>query len=561
MQRFQSNRVILAATESKKIIRLFNRVARTLVEFETLWYKAWLESIQASKDGLQATILVRHPDNAGQYLVNFDPELLQLIRETKMLSRLGLPLPEIALEVLEQESRLKKSREELQGFLNEFNALPDSLPRRLRPLLSPHLADLDRLIRPGILTITWQSMNIDGYVHRINRALLKILALVSDISKLEKTDINYNLIVVRKMVLVDFPDEGQFGLAEFVAMQDEAISIKGQTLVQIRDRIDNGIESMLQCLRSYEMETEDQVDLDIGQIDELKRTYSDLFYLAMLGAVKNSFAAIKKRLANRARSRFSLVDQPFFDVDVLLMVPKIQLQPSLDHVQEAINSTARLVLHCVKMITPLGMSKPDQFDSLGGSSYFDRIMAEKDVVLAVVLLTGAVEGTRRATEQHLQTFDRFEFLWTEDKAEAFDQFLQHEPTVDDYETELARYMEIESQIHEIEGAFNLSSMCLRSQSLKYSLKAEASAWKAQFARTLHAKAKHKMEEILDYFLTSLERVAKEVSNFDDVGNTIKWLQDLWEREAGFEHQIKPIENIYSVLRKFCVRLPKDETVG
>ena len=35
-------------------------------------------------------------------------------------------------------------------------------------------------------------------------------------------------------------------------------------------------------LRSYEMETEDQVDLDIGQIDELERTYSDLFYLAFL---------------------------------------------------------------------------------------------------------------------------------------------------------------------------------------------------------------------------------------------------------------------------------------
>ena len=59
MQRFQSNRVILAATESKKIIRLFNRVARTLIEFETLWYKAWCDSVEASKSGLQATLLVR----------------------------------------------------------------------------------------------------------------------------------------------------------------------------------------------------------------------------------------------------------------------------------------------------------------------------------------------------------------------------------------------------------------------------------------------------------------------------------------------------------------------
>ena len=69
MQRFQSNNVILAATESKKVIRLFNRVARTLIEFETLWYKAWCNSIHASKDGLQATLLVRHPENRGQYVV------------------------------------------------------------------------------------------------------------------------------------------------------------------------------------------------------------------------------------------------------------------------------------------------------------------------------------------------------------------------------------------------------------------------------------------------------------------------------------------------------------
>jgi dynein heavy chain len=59
MQRFQSNRVVLAATESKKIIRLFNRVARTLIEFETLWYQAWCDSIEAAKSGLQATLLVR----------------------------------------------------------------------------------------------------------------------------------------------------------------------------------------------------------------------------------------------------------------------------------------------------------------------------------------------------------------------------------------------------------------------------------------------------------------------------------------------------------------------
>ena len=87
MQRFQSNRVILAATESKKIIRLFNRVARTLIEFETLWYQAWCDSIAAAKSGLLATLLVRHPDKPTKYVVNFDAEVMQLLREAKVLSR------------------------------------------------------------------------------------------------------------------------------------------------------------------------------------------------------------------------------------------------------------------------------------------------------------------------------------------------------------------------------------------------------------------------------------------------------------------------------------------
>jgi hypothetical protein len=47
--------------ESKKIVKSYNRIARTIVEFETLWHLAWGKSIDASKAGLSATLLVRHP--------------------------------------------------------------------------------------------------------------------------------------------------------------------------------------------------------------------------------------------------------------------------------------------------------------------------------------------------------------------------------------------------------------------------------------------------------------------------------------------------------------------
>ena len=89
----------------------------------------------------------------------------------------------------------------------------------------------------------------------------------------------------------------------------------------------------------------------------------------------------------------------------------------------------------------------------------------------------------------IYTFNKFEFLWSEDKAIGFKAFLASNPKIDDFERELKRFSEIEDAIMSIDEVYNLSCMSLRTQSLKYSLKAEASAWKVQYAKRLHARAK------------------------------------------------------------------------
>ena len=68
------------------ILKLFF-YSQTLVAFEYLWYQAWVQSIDQAKAGLQATLIIRHPDD-GKLYVNFDQEILQLIRESKCLGEL-----------------------------------------------------------------------------------------------------------------------------------------------------------------------------------------------------------------------------------------------------------------------------------------------------------------------------------------------------------------------------------------------------------------------------------------------------------------------------------------
>jgi len=90
MEKFQMNPALLAGRDSRKLIRMYNKMAKTLIEFETLWYQAWVNSIETVKAGLQATLIIKHPDDGMRFHVNFDWEILQLIRETRCLDRMEM---------------------------------------------------------------------------------------------------------------------------------------------------------------------------------------------------------------------------------------------------------------------------------------------------------------------------------------------------------------------------------------------------------------------------------------------------------------------------------------
>ena len=133
MRKFQCNPVVLAGKDSKKLIRMYNKMAKTLVEFETLWHQAWSNSIENARTGLQATLLVNHPDDGMKLHVNFDREILQLIRETRCLDRMGgLEIPRIAKLVLLQEQKFKTYHSELSYFVAEY--------RRVAALVKPIVA-------------------------------------------------------------------------------------------------------------------------------------------------------------------------------------------------------------------------------------------------------------------------------------------------------------------------------------------------------------------------------------------------------------------------------------
>ena len=72
-----------------------------------LYHRGWFRAVETAKSGMNASLLVRHPDSAKLF-VNFDPQVFELVAESKYMKKLRLEIPDAALILCKMEFKLKE---------------------------------------------------------------------------------------------------------------------------------------------------------------------------------------------------------------------------------------------------------------------------------------------------------------------------------------------------------------------------------------------------------------------------------------------------------------------
>ena len=96
------------------------------------------------------------------------------MREAKCLDRMGIEIPEAAKIVLFQEEKLKSYFNDLHWALNEYDRIVTMVIPVTAMVLRPHFNDMEYKLRPGMITLTWTSMNIDTYKSHVHLGLRKL---------------------------------------------------------------------------------------------------------------------------------------------------------------------------------------------------------------------------------------------------------------------------------------------------------------------------------------------------------------------------------------------------
>lgn len=547
--------------DHRNFITLYNRIGQTLTLFEFMYLRAWCGEIEKSKTGLHALLL--WPSEDKKLYVNLDDEIFQLIREAKCLDRMGVEIPESARIVLLQEEKIKHYYNELDYLLKEYERVLGKIRPITKNLLSPHLEDLEYKLRPGIVTLTWTSMNIDGYLHHVHAGLQKLEQLIISINDIIENRIENNLKAISKVILVEMPENGKtYTQDEFVDLQHNSANTQTAFLKSKNIEVERAVDDLLQTIKSYPLDQHVE-PINPEEVIKLKKYYNWTMYQALLHCTKNSLNAMKERVCGKRTRGASVPSQqsPFFEVTVHLEMwnegVQVKISPSIEDVQEHINRAAIAVLKCSKSV--INWFQQDKPDTEEKESFYDMIAQDKEIVKVILLLTGSIHGTKNTVTQYLDHFRKYSWLWEQKPEKKLIEFTKKDPGLDEFEDQLKKFTSLEHEIEKIEEVFQIGAMALRTQTIKEGLKDYVHNWKGVFARDLHKRAKSRLDNIFEYINQTQAKLSKEVTGIDTLRYVMQNMKEVRQKEGEIELEIKPIMEMYNILdTHLAAGMEKDE---
>lgn len=327
-----------------------------------------------------------------------------------MLDRAGIQnITESAKIIQLQEDKFKKYYQEVEFIKSEYDRILDKVKPIIKNLLEPIIEDFELKLRPGMVTLTWTSMNIDSFIKSTNIGLDKMDQLIISLNDIIENRIENNLKFVSKIELVKLSsDSNQLTLDQFVEDQRNHIQKQANILIAKNLEIEKAVDNLLEKSINY------RVDPCIEPINKetcmlIKQYYFWFTYKTLLKATQNSLNMMKDKICGQLNEDYSL--QPLFEVFVKLENGVVTLEPSLEDIQKAINRAATAVLKCSKKL--LGWDQISENNKSQMESYYKIIAQDKEIVKVILLLTGSIQGSKNKVMDFLSQFNKYKWLWTE----------------------------------------------------------------------------------------------------------------------------------------------------
>ncbi|XP_063051673.1 dynein axonemal heavy chain 10 [Engraulis encrasicolus] len=571
--RFLEVEEMLESEQGKMVKAKYLEVGMRMRDYEVKKYESWREETELTLPLLMKRTLLTvvssgnatavdsdcvspsddNMERGIRYMVNFAPELKEIISETKYMEQLGYAIPELARNVSLQEDKFLRYEDGLKSLVNRYHSLMDSLNDAEFYLLLEQIHELRRVMRAGFKRLNWNALGISEFINRGTQATSKFESLVNQIQKNER-DIDSKLNYIESANLFKFPAMDKTGDLPGVKEFFEKMERERAKDVNQLSRRYTAIGPLLTKMESLIMQT------NSGKAKRMAQ-----YYAYWERKVFNSL--VKMVLWNIQMFNSALLGNvPLFQIETILSAPEIMLHPKSNEVYKLIMQCVRDCVESTKMFTrwmhktciECPPQRVEGEDELVVFSFYSDICQHPQVTEQAIAVSQSAQRLLNSVGRYLNRWKRYRPLWKLDKAIVMEKFAAKRPSCVMYDDKLQFYTRISMEVAQQACWKDEHIVRLNLKPLAQAVQENAQAWVTSLGRLLNESVREDLLSLQSSLAQLSENLKRSPETLEDLKFVLGTISDIRDMSLAVEMRFTDIQERYRTLTMYDVEVSEEE---
>ncbi|ESO91629.1 hypothetical protein LOTGIDRAFT_122204, partial [Lottia gigantea] len=558
--RFQTMDEMMLTADGKDTRAKYLKVGKDMKRFEDIKYEQWRDHVEQILPSLLRRNLLLKPHHAQsgslfeiKYLVDFDPQLHEIIAETKYMEQLGFSVPELARNVALQEEKYIKYVDGLQNMLSRYHRLLGSLDPAEVTLLDDHMKDLRRVLRPGAKRLNWNSLGINDYMSKCQSAIAKFESLVNQIQK-NARDINQRLSMIEHSNMFKHLPPKYDDILPSCKEFFEHIESERHRDFELLARKYRAIGPLLTKMEGLVVHT------NTGKSPKLSQYYA---YWE-----KRVYESLTKLVIRNLKSfHHALIgDKALFQVETLLVAPDVVLHPHTNEINKLILQCVRDGVEGTKLFVrwmngtciECPPQKVEGEDEPHVFSFFSDISNNSEILEVCSSIHQSVRRTLTSLARYLIRWKKYKSIWKVDKQPIADKWFSKGPSVVEFDDKLQYYYKTIDEVAALPTVKEQDFIKLHMGPLATDVKKHAKQWIDCLGNILHTSAKESLDQLWNMMDDKSDDLDQSPGVLEDLKSVLSTISDIKTMSLEVETQMRDIQERYRTLAMYNVEVPEAE---
>ncbi|XP_030063865.1 dynein axonemal heavy chain 9 [Microcaecilia unicolor] len=551
----------MESVEGKRMIQKYEEMMELLEKYKQKLYEEWSHSVSEKSQYNITQPLIQRDNLTKNIAVNFNPQLVSVLREVKYLeARQTEQIPAQAEEFYSARESYRQFVANLDLMVNWYNKIRKTVLEVEYPLVERQLQEIDHRLKEAEETLNWKSAGIWDYIQTVR----------DSVHDLERT-------IQRAK---DNVEEIQSIMKNWVLPIFERKDGKRETLLNLDDRNER-LEKRYNLIRESGQKIHSLLKENLGLFHadptaEVWKLYVDYVDEMVLDGFFNAIECSLKYLLDNTDSKAGLA--PLFEVQLDLAIPDMIFRPSLelgasDGFYDMIEGLVNDIYRISSLVARLAEHSP-----------FHHYQADMEDMADLAdmrnFLMECVQNTISTCTEYRNSFDHYSYLYVDDRREFMRQFLLYghvltaeeieahaengvpetPPTLQQFKEQIDSYERIYDEVNHQEPINIFSSwMRVDARPFKSSLLNVVKRWSLMFKQHLIDHVTNSLADLEEFIKVAEKGLSKRVSEGDYSGlvEVMGHLMAVKERQSSTDEMFEPLKQSIELLKTYEQELPDD----